>query len=72
MPKSEEWITVQQAAELSGYSEQYLRRIIRNHKIKAQKFGVIWQVSKLSLLIYIDQAKKTDKRWGPKEFDTLE
>jgi excisionase family DNA binding protein len=65
---AEEWLTTEQAAELSGYHENYIRRIIRAGKVRAQKFGPTWQVNRDSLLQYLDMAKKTtDKRWGPKD-----
>lgn len=68
MPNDEQWITAQEAVEISGYSQQYLRRLLRNHKIDSRKFGPVWQVSKLSLLAYINQAETAqDKRFGHKK-----
>lgn len=62
-----DWITTDNAAELSGYDRHYLRALIRNGDVKGQKFGTIWQVSKQSLLAYMKTAKESeDKRWGPK------
>jgi excisionase family DNA binding protein len=67
MPDTEEWITVQEAAEKSGYSEQYLRRLIRKGEIKARKFGTIWQVDRSSLTAYLKRAGKSeDRRYGPR------
>ena len=37
----EEWLTAQQAAELSGYHVVYLRELIRNRKLAARKFGPV-------------------------------
>ncbi len=34
-----EWITLREAAELSGYIPEYLRRVIRHNKIRAEKRG---------------------------------
>lgn len=63
---SERWITTTEAAELSGYSVQYLRRLIRNGKVKARKFGPTWQVSERALVTYVkDSEKSDDKRRGP-------
>jgi excisionase family DNA binding protein len=63
----DEWLTVRQTAELSGYSDQYIRRQIRKGKIVARKFGPVWQVSKSSFLEYLKEAKRSkDKRRGPK------
>jgi excisionase family DNA binding protein len=67
MPDTEEWITVQEAAGISGYSEQYLRRLIRQGEIKARKFGTIWQVDRSSLTVYLKRAGKSeDRRYGPR------
>ena len=64
---TDEWLTVSQAAELSGYHPEYLRELIRNGKIAGQKFGIVWQVSRRSLLAYCKAADKSDDgRWGPK------
>jgi excisionase family DNA binding protein len=62
----EEWITVTEAARLSGYHPEYLREMIRNRKIKARKFGPLWQVNRSSLLEFLKEAEKSgDKRRGP-------
>jgi hypothetical protein len=64
---ADEWLTTKQAAEISGYSPQYVTRLLRQKKVKSQKFFTVWQISKSSLLAYIREAKKSeDKRWGPK------
>lgn len=62
-----EWITTAEAVTLSGYHPVYLRELIRAGKIKGQKFGIVWQISKQSLLAYLKQAAaSSDKRRGPK------
>lgn len=62
-----DWITTQEAVRLSGYNPDHLRRLIRAGEVKAQKFGILWQVDRLSLLAYVRKAEKTkDKRWGAK------
>ncbi len=62
------WITTKEAAEYSGYDIQYLRRLIRRKVIEARKFGPVYQVSKESLLAYIQKAKSAkDKRYRPKK-----
>lgn len=63
----DEWLTIQQAASLSGYHPEYLRIIIRAGKLEAHKFGPVWAISKRSLLSYLKTAEKSeDKRYGPK------
>ena len=64
---SETWLTTQEAADFSGYHVNYIRQIIRAKKIKARKFGPVWQGSKESLQTYLQTAEKSDdKRLGPK------
>ncbi len=64
---SNDWLTVTQASELSGYHRVYLTDLIRSGKIEARKFGPIWQVNKSALLAYIREAKKSkDGRRGPR------
>ena len=67
MTNNSEWITVNQAAELSGYNTEYLRRLMRNKKIKFRKFSFIYQVNRESLIDYLNKAEsETDKRYSPK------
>ncbi len=65
---ADDWITTKEAAEFSRYHPDHLRRLIRAGEIEARKFGIVWQVSRQSLLAYLEAAKQSqDKRWGPKE-----
>ena len=62
-----EWLTVNEAAKLSGYNPEYIRRLIRNGKIEHRKFSFIYQVNRESLLDYLKKAGSlTDKRFSPK------
>jgi excisionase family DNA binding protein len=64
---SGEWLTVNEAAEISGYHPEYIRRLIRDHEIEARKFSIVWQVKRGSLNSYIENAQsKDDKRYTPK------
>jgi excisionase family DNA binding protein len=64
----EDWITTRDAAEISGYHPDHLRRLIRAGEVKARKFGNVWQVSEQSLVTYLEAANQSnDKRRGPKE-----
>jgi hypothetical protein len=36
----EDWITTQQAAELSGYHVNYLRWLIRDKRVQARKVSI--------------------------------
>lgn len=63
----DEWLTVQEAAKISGYHAEYLRLLLREGKLIARKFGPVWAISKFSLLAYLDIARKSDDgRQGPK------
>jgi len=60
-------ISVQVAASYSGYSTQYLRRLLRNGKIEGTKIGQLWLVEKGALDVYIEKAQDaTDQRFGSK------
>ena len=60
-------ISVQTAASYSGYSLQYLRRLLRNSKLAGIKIGQLWLVDKGVLDVYLADAQKaTDRRFGPK------
>lgn len=62
-----EWLSVSEAAEVSGYNPEYIRRLIRSGEIEARKFSIVWQVRRESLHSYIKNAqKKDDKRYTPK------
>jgi hypothetical protein len=67
MNDDNDWLTVLEAAEISGYNAEYLRRLIRNRKIKYRKISFIYQINRKSLLGYLRKAENTtDKRYTPK------
>jgi excisionase family DNA binding protein len=61
-----EWLTVQEAAKLSGYHPETLRELIRQGKIKARKFSIVYQVNKESLLAYTTKAQAMGEKRGRK------
>ena len=64
---SDEWLSVSEAAKLSGYHPEYIRRLIRDGEIEARKFSIVWQVRRKSLSAYIENASsQDDKRFTPK------
>ncbi len=64
----DDWITTQEAAELSGYHADYIRKLLQAGKLHGRKWGQAWQVSRKSLNDYLATAEKQpDKRWGPKD-----
>jgi excisionase family DNA binding protein len=64
-----DWITTTEAIELSGYHLVHLWRLLSAGKIKAQKWGHQWQVSRASLLDYMHQMEQLGEKRGPKNRD---
>jgi excisionase family DNA binding protein len=64
-----DWITTDEAAEISGYSVAHLRDLLRQKKIKAEKRGGHYWIYRDSILEYIREAAaagREDKRHGAK------
>ncbi len=61
-----DWITTSEAAALSGYHPDYIRRLIRVGIVMGQKFGEVWQVDRVSLMAYVRKAEKLGRKRGPK------
>jgi hypothetical protein len=62
-----DWMSVEEATELSGYNPEHVRRLVRGKLIAAQKKGAMWWVDRASLLAYLKSAaKSSDRRRGPK------
>ena len=67
----DQFITVQAAAEISGYNAQYLRRLLRTGKLENIKIGQVWLIKIGSLESYLQQnGLVKDHRWGPKKAKT--
>ncbi len=63
----EKYISVQAAAEATGYNILYLRRLLRSGKLEAIKIGQIWLIEMHSLETYIQRIESTlDRRCGPR------
>lgn len=68
MTNNDDWITVSDAAKLSGYNEEHIRRLLREGLVDGRKFGIVWQVKRSSINLYLSNAQSSeDKRHGPKE-----
>jgi len=66
---NDEWISAEEAAKLSGYNHEHIRRQLRQGKIKGRLKGRMYWISKNSLLQFLREARKShnrDKRHGPK------
>ena len=63
---AERWITTAEAAEIAQYHPHYVRQLIREGKVKARRFGPLWQVDRESLLAYVRAMEERGERRGPK------
>ena len=61
-----EWLTVNEAAKLSGYNPDYIRELIRQGKIKARKFSIVWMVDRKSLSAFLKKAQAMWEKRGRK------
>ena len=60
-------ISVKDAAESSGYSLQYIRRLLRLEKLAGLKLGQVWLIQMDSFEVYLANAEGSkDRRFGPK------
>ena len=66
MANGDEWLTVNQAAAISGYHPERIRELIREHKLDAHKFGSVWAVYRESLLAYIYKMNQSGEKRGRK------
>jgi excisionase family DNA binding protein len=66
MSTNGEWLTVKEAAKLAGYNPEHITRLIRQGKVEARKFSIVWQVNRQSILEYLDKARTLGEKRGPK------
>jgi len=60
-----EELSVKEAAELTGYSEDHVYYLAQTGRIKARKVVNVWQIDKADLLAYVERMKQ-DPRGGPR------
>ena len=61
-----EYFTVKTTAEISGYNQQYLRRLLRGDVFRSKRLGQIWLIDRVDFLSYLHNARRSeDKRCGP-------
>ena len=58
----EEWLTTTESARLSEYYPAYIRDLLCEGKIGGRKFGTVWQVSRRSLLAYMQEMQDKGER----------
>lgn len=65
--KVQTYIPVKTACKLSGYNQQYLRRLLRQEKLVGIKVGQVWLIEALSLENHMSLPKQErDRRYGPR------
>jgi excisionase family DNA binding protein len=68
-PVLDNHMSIQAAAEYSGYNLQYLRRIVRQGEVEGVKVGQVWLVDLASLDAYLKRVQNTDdRRYGPRVY----
>jgi excisionase family DNA binding protein len=59
-------ISVKNAASYSGYSRQYVRRLLRTGQLSGLKIGQLWLIDKLGFDQYLEKGVQSkDRRFGP-------
>ncbi len=48
-----DYVTADEAAEISGYDVQHVRRLMRAQKIKGRKAGLVWLIERESMHEYL-------------------
>ena len=67
MAKSEEYITLKEAAELSGYSSDYVGQLIRQGKLRGQQVfsNIAWVTTESAIQEYVVQkGKMSSTKYG--------
>jgi len=59
-----DWISIREASKQSGYTEDYLRTLIRQKAIKARKVVIVWLVNRKSLDAYARKQTQRGERTG--------
>ena len=59
-----DYVTADEAAEIAGYHVNYIRRLMRAHKIKGRKAGLVWLIERESLHAYMERIQAL----GPQKF----
>lgn len=63
---ADEWLSITEASKLVEYHRDTIRDLAKAGKIKSRKIVTVWQVSKKSLLAYIQNIEKLGEKRGRK------
>jgi excisionase family DNA binding protein len=62
----EDWLTTFEAARISEYELDYIRKLIRAKKIVGRKWGQSWQISRQSLIDFMEDREQSGEKRGRK------
>jgi excisionase family DNA binding protein len=63
---SGQYLTVQSAAEATGYNAQYLRRLLRAGRLEGVRVAQMWLIRLEALQAYLERMQhRDDRRCGP-------
>ena len=57
---SSEYLTVKIAAKISGYNQQYLRRLLRENVFRSRRIGQLWFFERDDFQIYLVNANQSN------------
>jgi excisionase family DNA binding protein len=63
---ADDWITIEEAARLSNYHPDYVRKRVRAGRIKGWKVVIVWLVNRPSLMAYLHEQEKRGEKRGRK------
>lgn len=59
-------ITTVEAAKLTGFHRDYIRRLVSSGQVKGERLGRDWFVDERSILDYLKDSEQKGKKRGPK------
>lgn len=66
-PPADEWLSVREAADLTGYHPEHVRELLREGRVRGRKFaGVVWQIERGDLTAYVEQMRQRGEKPGRK------
>ena len=61
-----DWITIREASKTSGYTEDYIRILIRQKILEGRKVVTVWLVNRSSLAAYTRQQLQRGRTGRPR------
>ena len=62
----EKWLTVDEAAIMTGYHPETIRKLLREGRIAGRKVSIVWLIDRQSLIAYLEGVQAIGKKRGPK------